>query len=117
MSLVAVLLIGGLLAAWFLGPSLGIALRGAPFFLFPPSPERYATVVLDEAESQGLYADDPAFADARAEAERVAEQAGDVAETHETSTPPCRSRVAHTPISSRPGRSRQPRPQSPLSRP
>jgi len=84
LSLVAVLLIGGLLAAWFLGPSLGIALRGAPFFLFPPSPERYATVVLDEAESRGLYADDPAFADARAEAERVAEQAGDVAETHET---------------------------------
>lgn len=84
LSLVAVLLIGGLLAAWFLGPSLGIALRGAPFFLFPPSPERYATVVLDEAESRGLYADDPAFADARAEAERVAEQAEDVSETHES---------------------------------
>lgn len=84
LSLVAVLLIGGLLAAWFLGPSLGIALRGAPFFIFPPSPERYATVVLDEAESRGLYADDPAFADARAEAERVAEQAVDVSETHES---------------------------------
>lgn len=59
---------------WF-GPMAGITLRGEPVFLVPPSPERYAAVSLDAMETMGFYGRTPEFAAARAEAERMLDEA------------------------------------------
>lgn len=84
------LIIGSLLlallvaAAWFLGPTLGVLLRGQPFFLLPPGPERYAAVVLDQAQRQGIHGMSPEFAAARAEAEEQAAAAEDIADVYDS---------------------------------
>lgn len=72
-----------LAVAWFFGPSIGLALRGQPFFLLPPTPERYAAVVLDEAEEYGIYGASAEFARARAVVEAAAADAEDPADLHD----------------------------------
>ncbi|MDO5511370.1 S41 family peptidase [Corynebacterium sp.] len=81
-ALVVIVVVLSLLVAWFFGPALGLALRGQPFFLLPPSPQRYAAVILDRAESLGLYGDSEEFARARADVEKQAATAEDPADLH-----------------------------------
>ncbi|GAB3700115.1 S41 family peptidase [Corynebacterium nasicanis] len=81
LAIVAVIVVA---VAWFLGPTLGLALRGQPFFLVPPSPERYAAVVLDQAERAGIQASSPEFPGARAHAEEVAAEAETIPDIHES---------------------------------
>lgn len=71
----AVVVVIAVAAVHFFGPFAGIAMRGKPFFLFPPSPERYAAVSLDAMETMGIHGSSPEFAAAREEAERMLDQA------------------------------------------
>ncbi len=81
-SAAALVLVAGLTGAWALGPTLGIALAQRPLFLLPPSPERYASTVLEMADRSALHADSPEYAAARAKALEVARTAGSTAEVH-----------------------------------
>lgn len=81
-----IIVVLGLLAAvavhiW--GPTYGAAVLGRPVFLLPPTPERYAAVVLDTAQQRGVYASSPEFTRARAAAEEAADQADEIAEIHD----------------------------------
>lgn len=82
-SLIAIVLVLGIGATWLLGPSAGIALRAQPFFLIPPSPQRYASVVVDYAEKLGIHGDSPEFAKAKEEALAHIKDAQTLADTHE----------------------------------
>lgn len=82
-SLIAIVLVLGLSATWILGPSAGIALRAQPFFLIPPSPQRYAAVVVDYAEKLGIHGDTPEFQKAKQEALDEIKDAQTLADTHE----------------------------------
>lgn len=82
-SLIVIVLVLGLGAAWVLGPSAGMALRAQPFFLIPPSPQRYAAVVVDYAEKLGIHGDTPEFQKAKQEALAEIKDAQTLADTHE----------------------------------
>jgi carboxyl-terminal processing protease len=70
-------------AVYIWGPAYGAAILGRPIFLLPPTPERYAAVVLDTAQQRGVYASSPEFDRARAVAEDAADQANDIDEIHD----------------------------------
>lgn len=81
-----IILILGLVAAvavYIWGPSYGAAMLGRPVFVLPPTPERYAAVVLDTAQQRGVYASSPEFDRARTAAEDAADQADDITEIHD----------------------------------
>ena len=82
-GIVAVLALAAVAALYVWGPAYGAALLGRPIFVVPPTPERYAAVVLDAAQQRGVYASSSEFAQARAAAEDAAAQAEDVAEIHD----------------------------------
>ena len=82
-GIVAVLALATVAALYVWGPAYGAALLGRPIFVVPPTPERYAAVVLDAAQQRGVYASSPEFARARAAAEDAAARAEDVAEIHD----------------------------------
>lgn len=65
------------------GPTYGAAILGRPIFVLPPTPERYAAVVLDMAQQRGVYAASPEFERARAAAKEAAEQADGSDEIHD----------------------------------
>ncbi|WP_370625058.1 S41 family peptidase [Corynebacterium sp. TAE3-ERU12] len=71
----AAIVISALMVVWHFGPMVGTALRGKPFFLMPPSPQRYAQFVLDYAELNALYGYSPEYAEAKKEALATAEHA------------------------------------------
>lgn len=56
---------------------------GKPVFMGHVTPKRYAASVLELAQMQGIYADSPEFAAARAKAEEVAANATSTAELYE----------------------------------
>lgn len=81
-----IVLILGLVAAvavYIWGPAYGAAILGRPVFVLPPTPERYAAVVLDTAQQRGVYASSPEFDHARTAAEGAADQADDITEIHD----------------------------------
>lgn len=82
-SLLALVLVGLMAIAWGFGPRLGIALTGRPFFLLPPSPERYAETILEVADHQAIHADSDEYLAARERALAVAKDASSTAEVHD----------------------------------
>lgn len=82
-GLVLILVLVAAVALYIWGPTYGAAILGRPIFVLPPTPERYAAVVLDTAQQRGVYAASPEFERARAVAEDAVEQAEDIGEIHE----------------------------------
>lgn len=81
---VVIALAGGALALVHVyGPSYGIMLTGTPLFLVAPSPQKYATTVLDATDLFALDADSPEYADARARAVEASKSATDYSDLHE----------------------------------
>lgn len=62
---------------------MGALVLGKPVFMGHVTPKRYAASVLELAQMQGIYADSPEFAAARAKAEEVAANATSTAELYE----------------------------------
>lgn len=81
---IVIALAGGALALVHVyGPSYGIMVTGTPIFLVPPSPEKYATTVLEATDLLALNADSPEYADARARAVEASKSARDYSELYD----------------------------------
>ncbi|WP_164546422.1 S41 family peptidase [Corynebacterium hylobatis] len=82
-GLVLILAVVAVVVLYIWGPTYGAAILGRPIFVLPPTPERYAAVVLDTVQQRGVYAASPEFERARAAAEQAAGQAEDIDEIHD----------------------------------
>jgi carboxyl-terminal processing protease len=82
-GLVVVLAFVVAVALYIWGPTYGAAMLGRPIFVLPPTPERYAAVVLDTAQQRGVYASSPEFGRARAAAQEAVAQAENIGEIHD----------------------------------